>query len=113
MIALILFVVIGVLFAYFATLNTTLTAINLGGYIVSDIPLYIVVISAFAIGLFTGGLFSVVKQLLNQRKLYKQNSQLSKIKQDTLSLTREIHKLEIENARLKTKLGESVDDAEV
>jgi len=110
MIALILFVLIGVVFAYFATLNTFPTPVNLGGYIVPDIPLYVIIIFAFAIGLFTGGLFSVVKQLLNQRKLHKQNSQLSKIKQDTVSLMKEIHQLEVENAKLKTKLGE--DDAD-
>lgn len=106
MIALILFVVFGICFAYFATLNTLLTTVNLGGYVIKDIPLYIVILLPFACGLVIGGFFAVAKDFFNQRILHRQSSQLSKAKQETVGLLKEVHRLELENAKLTTKLGD-------
>lgn len=112
MAALILFIIFGVVFAYFATLNTQPTSVAVGTFVFRDVPVYLVVISAFAVGLLVGGFFSVVKQFIHGRVLHRQSDQLSKAKQETVELTKQIHQLELENAKLKTRLGDTDADEE-
>lgn len=110
MIALVLFIVFGLVFSYIATLNTLTTTINLGVWIFRDVPVFLLLIAPFAIGLLIGGFFSVAKQFFNQRIVHRQSDQLAKAKQENVTLQKQIHQLELQNAKLKTKLGEESDD---
>lgn len=112
MVALVLFIAFGLAFAYIATLNTLLTTINLGVWLLRDVPVYLLLIAPFAVGLLTGGFFSVAKQFFNQRILHRQLDQLAQAKQENVSLLKQIHQLELQNAKLKTKLGEEETDDE-
>lgn len=110
MIALVLFIIFGLTFAYFATENTIPTAITLGGFQIIQIPVYVLVLVTFAFGLLTGGLFGVLRYLFYGRARKHDKDELHKSKQEVVTLTKQIHKLELENTRLRTKLGEENAD---
>lgn len=110
MLALLLFVVFGLGFAYFATQNISTVTIHFGTTTLDGVPLYIVVLAALAIGLLIASIFYVVKSFSMHMATSKLSRELSDIKKENVELTRENHKLELENTKLKAKNG---DDKEV
>ena len=110
MIALILFIIFGVGFAYFATQNAALITIQLTNSLKYLLPQYVVVITSFGSGLIIGGLFGVFKLFFKARKLSQQQHAHIKTKQEVVSLTKTIHQQELEIEKLKTRLGEADDN---
>lgn len=110
MIALILFVLFGLVFGYFSTLNTLSTSIHFGFTSISHIPLYMVVLSAFAIGVLFTSIFYTLRSISTRMSWNKKEKELLAVKEESVLLTKKIHVLEIENAKLKTKTGESETD---
>jgi uncharacterized integral membrane protein len=114
MIALILFIAFGLLFSYFATLNTSLITINLGFYTAANIPLYIIILASLGLGTVFASLFYFVKSISYKYTLGQKNRELREKNKEINELTKEFHELEIENAKLHTKSGvESVDDESI
>lgn len=111
MIALILFIAFGLLFSYFATLNTAAVSINFGSYILKNIPIYLLVLASVGIGIIFASLFYFVKSISYKFAFGKRNKELRDKNKEITQLTKELHELEIENTKLKTKSGEeSVDE---
>lgn len=111
MIALLLFIVFGLFFGYFATLNTSLVAIHFGAMSVPQIPMYVLVILSFALGVVFASLFYFVKYVAVQFAVRKSDQKLDENKKTSAELLKKIHQLELENTKLKTKNGISdVDD---
>ncbi len=111
MIALILFVIFGVAFAYFATQNTTPIDIRLLGANYSGIPTYMAILASLTLGLIIGSLLYMVKAISTMFSLKGRDKGLKEAQKENVELTKRIHILELENTRLKTRLGEeNVDD---
>jgi cell shape-determining protein MreC len=111
MVALILFIAFGLLFSYFATLNTASVTVNFGIYALSNIPQYILVLTSVGLGVIFASLFYAVKSISSKFILGQRNKELRDKNKEITDLTKELHELEIENAKLKSKSGsESVDE---
>lgn len=110
MIALILFVTFGLLFAIFATNNTSLVTITFGQFISYSMPLYIALLITFVFGLLLSSIFYFLKSVTTRFTFRKFKMERKETKDEIAELTKRIHKLELENEELKAKNGtENID----
>ncbi len=110
MITLIVTVMLGLGFALFATQNTGVVTLNFGHFYLPDIPIYLVTLIPLLIGLFAAFLIYVTRDIsaeITTNKLGKENS---KLKEENTDFVKQIHKLELENVKLKSKNGEKFDE---
>jgi uncharacterized integral membrane protein len=112
MLVLILIVVFGVAFSFFATLNTSPISLNFGHYTLADLPIYIVVLGSLALGLLISGFIYLIRTLSSSLTISEKDTELKTLKKEFNEITKEAHKLEIENTKLKTKLDEEDFDDE-
>ncbi len=110
MIALILFIIFGLLFGYFATLNTLQVAIHFGSISYDKVPMYVLILSSFAIGVLFTSLFTFFKQLSERIAKKNVENELAASKKNTADLLKKIHQLELEMVKLKTKYGHKDSD---
>ena len=103
---LILIVAFGVLFSAFATQNTNPASLYIGPYSLSDIPIYMVILATLFLGLVSAGLVYLIYYLSSSLTISDKDKQLKNLKKDLVETTKMIHKLELENTKLKAKLGE-------
>ena len=97
-------------FAFFATQNTDLVSINFAGYVLSNIPLYLIVLLPLLIGLLISFLLHMAKDLSSGLTINEEKNKVKNLKKELAEVTKEAHKLEIENAKLKAETGESTDE---
>lgn len=110
MLVLVLTVVIGTLFAIFATQNTESIPLDFGRYSVPNIPLYLVVLTPLLIGLAVAFFIHTAKELsqsLTNSELKEKNK---KLEEELAEITKRAHKLELENTRLRAENGEPEDE---
>ncbi|KKQ42932.1 MAG: hypothetical protein US60_C0010G0021 [Microgenomates group bacterium GW2011_GWC1_37_8] len=111
MLVLVLVIIFGVAFSYFATQNTGGITIYLGSYTLGNIPLYLVVLGSMAICLSIAGLIYLLKNLSSSLTISEKESELRDVKKELAEITKHAHKLELENTKLKAKAGiEDFDD---
>ena len=110
MVALVLFIIFGLLFGYFATLNTSFVSVNFGIYTLGNIPLYALVLASLGVGVVFATVFYFLKSLGATFAISKKEGELDHAKREIAELTKEIHQLEIENTKLKTKNGDLEDE---
>ncbi len=103
----ILAVVVGLGIGYFATQNTTLISLYFGPYAFPNIPLYFVVVGAVLLGLLLAWVFSLVNSFSSKITLHGKENQIKENKRTIAELTKEVHQLELDDARLKERLGET------
>ncbi len=104
-------VVVGLGIGYFATQNTTLISIYFGPYLLPNTPLYLVVIGAVLLGLILAWIFSLINSFSSQMALHGKENKIKEDERNITELTKEIHQLQLDNARLKERLGEKdLDD---
>lgn len=106
----ILAVLVGLGIAYFATQNTSQISLYLGPLITPAIPLYFVVIGTLLLGLLLAWVFSLVNSLSSKITLHGKENQIKEDEKNITELTKEVHQLQLENARLKERLGEGDTD---
>ncbi len=112
MIALMLFIAFGLLFGYFATMNTSLVSVHFGISTLSSIPMYFVVLASFGIGIIFTSLFYFFKSIPGMFAFGKKEKELSEKKKEIVELTKRIHELELDNTKLRAKNGEQDTDDE-
>jgi uncharacterized integral membrane protein len=105
-------VLTGVMFALFATQNTTHATINILGYVFS-FPLYLIVLGSLLVGLLISGLVSVLNSIATSYKLHSKESTIKEKAQTVDHLSQKVHDLEIDNARLKGKEEGSIDTTHI
>lgn len=111
MMALFLFIIFGLVFSYFATLNTSTVAIYFGFTRWEHLPLYLVILGSLAIGISFASLFYFVHSFFSRRKFGKKEREFEDLTRENMALTRKNHQLELENTRMKAQNGEEdVDD---
>jgi uncharacterized integral membrane protein len=110
MLALVLFIVFGLVFGYFSTLNTSLSSVYFGPGAVKNVPMYIIVLASFGIGVVFTAIFNALRSISSGIAWSKKEKELADSKEEAVLLTKRIHELEIDIAKLKTKHGEKEID---
>lgn len=103
---LIVTMIIGLGIAFFALHNTTGVSLVMGPYRLENIPLYLIVVSAFLLGLFLAWIIETLESVSNSIKLYAKERTIKSANQTINDLERKVTTLELENAKLK---GEKIE----
>lgn len=103
MLGLILAVILGALFAYFALENSATTFVSLGNYVFA-LPLYIVALGSLLSGIILSWLLSLGTTISAATALSTKDNQIKKSQQLITDLKNRIHDLELQNTEL---LGET------
>ncbi len=110
MLGLIVTVIFGLIFAYFATQNTIHVSIRFLNYTIESLPLYAVMLSSLLVGLFLSGIIAFINNISSSLRLHGKESTIKDDKKQMTELTKMVHQLQIENTRLKERLGEGDSD---
>jgi cell division protein FtsL len=110
MLALFLFLAFGLLFGYFATLNTATSAVSFGAYTLEQVPMYVIVLLSLGIGVVVSSIFYIVQSFSTRLMMAKKEKELEEKERANAEYLKTIHKLELENERLKTVHGDKHDD---
>jgi uncharacterized integral membrane protein len=110
MLTLLVTVVLGILFAIFATQNTGFVTISFGGYVMQGIPIYLVVLTPLLIGTVLSFLLHLAKDLSQSITISEEKSRILNLKKQLAEITKTAHKLEIENTKLKNESGKGKDE---
>lgn len=100
MATLIITVLLGLMFAWFAVANTQAISINIGGNLLTT-PVFMLVIVSVLIGLLISAVISAIDSISSSWALHSKDSKIHQKEQAVESLSAKVHNLEIENARLK------------
>ncbi len=110
MLALLLFIVFGLLFGYFATLNTSLVSVSFGAYALTGIPMYLLILASLGIGVLFAMLFNFFRALGTGLQFSRLEKELADAKKEAAELTKINHQLELENTKLKAGSSAESDD---
>ncbi len=102
---LIIIVLYGLAFAYFATQNTAGVVVKLGDYIWT-LPLYVVAFGSLLAGLLVSWIISVINSLLDWSEGRKMETAYQDTRQTVYDLSKRVHDLELENTHLRTLVNE-------
>ena len=105
MFALIVLIIFGIGVAFFATQNTQTISINLANNPLDGIPLYLIVLVSLLLGFVLSWLISLIDVISSAFKLHGKDSAIKNSNKQISELTKTVHKLELENERLKTQSG--------
>lgn len=107
MFSLILLVLVGLGFGYFATQNTQQITLTLANAPVAGIPLYIVIGITLLIGFAICWIISLSDTFSSFLTIRGKNSKIKSSDKDITNLTKRVNQLEIENAKLQGELKSS------
>ncbi|QQS38832.1 LapA family protein [Candidatus Woesebacteria bacterium] len=98
-------VVFGVVFAYFATINTNQISVNFGFYQLTNSPIYLVVLISAAIGMLLTAVLYFLRFMSTYFTIGSKEKDIKEANKRIAELTKDLHKIELENERLRTKAG--------
>lgn len=101
MITLILILLVGGVFVYLAQNNLGPVTLHLGATVITDIPLFYVIIGSLLTGLVLAYLIHLVNAVFIAFSMHRKDTAIKHGKSDIVDLTKRIHQLELENERLK------------
>src|SRR5258708_4069408 len=106
MTSLILLIIFGLGMAFFATQNTGLVHIVLANYLISSVPMYVVVIVSLLLGIVISWFISIVDMMSSTVTIYGKDHEIKKSQETIVELKERIHDLELENAQLDKEVKE-------
>ncbi len=104
MFTLILLVILGLVFGYFATQNTLHIPITIASYTLRDVPLYAVLGITLLVGFGISWIISLLDSISVALKLRGKESTIKNTKTTVNVLEKRVNELELENAKLKGQL---------
>ncbi len=110
MFSFILYVILAIVFGYFATQNTGLILLKFASYKIEHIPLYVALGLAFLIGLFFSWLNGLFDSLVSTLKIQGKEHTIKDDKKIIHELTKKINQLELDNAKLTGQLKSQSKD---
>lgn len=113
MLTLVVTVLLGLGFAYFATQNTGTVGLSFGKYNLTNVPIYLVVLIPLLIGLVTSFFIYMARGLSSSLTINEQKDEIEKLKEENAEIAKDMHKLELENTKLKTGSGEEFDEESI
>ncbi len=75
--------------------------VNLGMYVISDIPLFYVIVGSLVTGLVLSYVVYLVHDISTSFAFWGKNNEIKKNKDEVLGLTKRVHQLELENEKLR------------
>jgi len=78
MLVLILFLVVGAVLVYISQYNFTPVSVNLGIYVISDIPLFYVIVGSLVTGLVLSYMVSLVRAVSNSFTMRGKDKEIKK-----------------------------------
>lgn len=100
MATLIVMVILGLGFAYFATQNTSSVIVNILNN-PFGLPIYMVVLGSLLLGLLISAIINVFDGLSSMFEIHNRDTKIQQKQQTVEQLSRRVHDLEMENSRLK------------
>ena len=100
MLLLILLLIIGSVLVYISKYNFMLVSVNFGTFIISNIPLFYVIVGSILFGLVLSYLVHLVNSISTSLTLRGKNDLIKKEKEEILELTKRVHQLELTIASL-------------
>jgi len=101
MLALILLLVVGSILVYISKFNFMPVTVNLGVYVISNIPLFYVIVGALVFGLMLSYSVYLVQAISTAFVIRGKDNKIKNNKDEVLELTKRVHQLELENEKLK------------
>lgn len=101
MLSLIATLLFGILFAFFATQNTSLASIKIGYFSLPNIPMYLIILGSMLLGIVVASIISGINSLSTFISLKKREKSLYEREKDIEALNEKVYLLEMENANLK------------
>ena len=112
MLTLFVTVVLAGAFALFATQNTTSVGVNLGSYNI-EIPLFLVVLIPLVVGLAAAYFIYIAYTLSLKLTISELKDEIKTLNDENAQLTKNLHKIELEHTKLKSKNGKPVDEESI
>lgn len=110
MLTLVITVVLGLAFALFSVQNTQTVDLNFGSYYLPGIPIYLVVLIPLTLGLLASLIIHTAKHLMSEITIDKDKKEIKTLIKENAELVKQVHKLELENTKLKAKNGKDEFD---
>lgn len=110
MLVLILLLVVGSTLVYVSKYNFSLVSVNLGVVVISNVPLFYVIIGSVVFGLVLSYLVYLIRSVSTSLTLRGKNKEIKKDKEEILELVKRVHQLELKNE--KQKNGENLEPAD-
>lgn len=101
MLVLIVAVVFGVAIGYFATENTTPVTIRVAEYALTEVPLYLVLVGSFFVGLFVAGILYFARSVSSTLTIHGKDHAVKRAQRTVADLEHRVRELEVENAQLR------------
>lgn len=86
--------------------------VNLGWYVIADVPLFYVMIGSLLFGLVLSYLINIIHAISNSFAMRGKNKEIKKEKGEVLELTKQVHKLELENEKQKNDKNTELTDTD-
>jgi len=102
---------LGVLFAIFGTQNTIPVTLHFAGRTLPNIPLYLAVLVPLLIGLILALLFHIFRDLSQSLTINEQKDEIKRLKKEIAEVTKDAHKFQLENTKIKSE-NETPADAD-
>ena len=99
MLILILLLVVGSVLVYISAYNFMLVSVNLGIYIINDVPLFYVIVGSLVLGLVLSYLIHLINAISTSFAFRGKDNEIKKNKDEVLELTKRVHQLELENEK--------------
>lgn len=95
---------------FFSTQNTQVLSLYFANYSINSIPVYIVVLVSLLLGFFVSWVINLFDVISSSFKIRGKESTIKQADKQISELTKKVHELELENARLKGESGHPNDD---
>lgn len=106
MFSLVIAIILGLIFAFFAGQNTNGVSLNLFSYQFLNVPLYLVVLSSLLLGVIISYLINLIEGVSSALILHGKNQTIHQTQTTVNKLETRVKELELENARLR---GDRID----
>lgn len=100
MVTIIFTVLFSVLVAYFTIQNTGHITLHFASYTWSGVPIYLVILGSLLVGLLFAWILHLLTAISSSLTIKGKNDSLKEIKRENIALTKKVHQLELENAKL-------------
>lgn len=105
MTALIILIIFGLGMAVFATQNTGVIHISIGSYVLTGIPIYVLVVGSILLGIFISWIISMASSISSFMMLRGKDASLHQAQKTIRDLEEKNNKLSLEIARFKGQEG--------
>lgn len=101
MLNIIVLLIVGSGLAYIAKFNQQLVTVNLGIYLLENVPLFYVIVGSMLIVLILSYLMQILTNIYTYLELRGKGKIIKLGQAEILDLTKTVHQLELENEKLK------------